>query len=64
MVSREDPAAARGLLPEMIDAGVTRLVLAPHPPYPPAGWLADEIIEPVVAQGRAPGPRAGAGPGS
>ncbi len=51
LVRGDDPAAARGLLLELIDAGVTHLVLGPIPPWPgsPARWLAEEIIEPVLA---------------
>jgi hypothetical protein len=44
------PAATRELLLELIEAGATHLVLAPVPPYPPVQWLADEIIEPVLAE--------------
>jgi alkanesulfonate monooxygenase SsuD/methylene tetrahydromethanopterin reductase-like flavin-dependent oxidoreductase (luciferase family) len=44
------PAAARALLLEMIDAGVTHIVLAAVLAGRPVQWLADEIIEPVLAQ--------------
>jgi alkanesulfonate monooxygenase SsuD/methylene tetrahydromethanopterin reductase-like flavin-dependent oxidoreductase (luciferase family) len=52
LVPAADPAAARGLLLELIDAGATHLVLAPVTPWPdrPARWLADEVAEPVAAQ--------------
>ena len=50
----DDPAADRETLLELIDAGATHLVLAPHPPYPPAQRLADEIIHPVLALAQAP----------
>ena len=44
------PTDAREVLLELIEAGATHLVLAPIPPYPPVQWLADEIIEPVLAE--------------
>ena len=44
------PSAVRELLGELIAAGASHLVLAPVPPLPPVHWLADEIIEPVLAQ--------------
>ena len=44
------PAATRALLLEMIDAGVTHLVLAAILSGRPVQWLADEIIEPVIAE--------------
>ena len=52
LVRPEDPAAARALLLELIEAGATHLVLAPVPPWPdrPARWLADEVAGPVAAQ--------------
>lgn len=53
LVPSEDPAASRGLLFELIDAGVTHFALAPLPPFPQGSatkWLADEIIEPVLAE--------------
>ena len=43
------PAATRELLTELIKAGARHLVLAPIPPYPSVRWLADEIVEPVLA---------------
>jgi alkanesulfonate monooxygenase SsuD/methylene tetrahydromethanopterin reductase-like flavin-dependent oxidoreductase (luciferase family) len=46
------PAATRALLLEMIDAGVTHIVLAAVLAGRPVQWLADEIIEPVVAEAR------------
>jgi alkanesulfonate monooxygenase SsuD/methylene tetrahydromethanopterin reductase-like flavin-dependent oxidoreductase (luciferase family) len=42
------PAAARELLIELIDAGARHLVLAPIG-MPSVQWVADEIIEPVLA---------------
>ena len=53
MVRCDDPAApavARALLLEMIEAGVTHIVLAAILGGRPVRWLADEIIEPVLAQ--------------
>jgi len=44
------PAATRALLLEMIDAGVTHVVLAAVLAGRPVRWLADEIIEPVIAE--------------
>jgi alkanesulfonate monooxygenase SsuD/methylene tetrahydromethanopterin reductase-like flavin-dependent oxidoreductase (luciferase family) len=51
LVRGDDPAASRGLLLQLIDAGATHLILAPIPPWPasPGRWLADEVIEPVLA---------------
>jgi alkanesulfonate monooxygenase SsuD/methylene tetrahydromethanopterin reductase-like flavin-dependent oxidoreductase (luciferase family) len=46
------PAATRALLLEMIDAGVTHIVLAAILGDRPVRWLADEIIEPVLAEAR------------
>jgi alkanesulfonate monooxygenase SsuD/methylene tetrahydromethanopterin reductase-like flavin-dependent oxidoreductase (luciferase family) len=46
------PAATCGLLLEMIDAGVTHIVLAAVLAGRPVQWLADEIIEPVLAEAR------------
>ena len=46
----EAPAATRALLLEMIDAGVTHIVLATVLSGRPVQWLADEIIEPVMAE--------------
>jgi hypothetical protein len=43
-------AAARAWLLEVIEAGVTRLVLAPVLAGRPVRWLVDEVIEPVLAQ--------------
>jgi alkanesulfonate monooxygenase SsuD/methylene tetrahydromethanopterin reductase-like flavin-dependent oxidoreductase (luciferase family) len=48
------PAATRALLLEMIDAGVTHIVLAAILAGRPLQWLADEIIEPVLAEVRQP----------
>jgi alkanesulfonate monooxygenase SsuD/methylene tetrahydromethanopterin reductase-like flavin-dependent oxidoreductase (luciferase family) len=44
-----DPAAARRVLLEFIEAGATHLVVAPVAPIPSLKWLAGEIIEPVAA---------------
>lgn len=51
LVPAGEPAESREKLLELIEAGVTHLVLAPLPPYPPkpAQWLASEIVEPVLA---------------
>jgi alkanesulfonate monooxygenase SsuD/methylene tetrahydromethanopterin reductase-like flavin-dependent oxidoreductase (luciferase family) len=46
----EAPAATRARLLEMIDAGVTHLVLAAVMAGRPVRWLADEIIEPILAE--------------
>ena len=46
---RHDPAATRDLLLEFIHAGANHLVLAPIPPLPSVHWLAEEIVEPVLA---------------
>jgi alkanesulfonate monooxygenase SsuD/methylene tetrahydromethanopterin reductase-like flavin-dependent oxidoreductase (luciferase family) len=43
------PLAAREFLVALIDAGARHLVLAPVSTNPSAQWLADEIIEPVLA---------------
>jgi alkanesulfonate monooxygenase SsuD/methylene tetrahydromethanopterin reductase-like flavin-dependent oxidoreductase (luciferase family) len=47
------PAAVRDRLVELIDAGVSHIVLAAVSPIPPVQWLADEIVEPVLARVRA-----------
>jgi alkanesulfonate monooxygenase SsuD/methylene tetrahydromethanopterin reductase-like flavin-dependent oxidoreductase (luciferase family) len=47
------PAEVRDQLVELIDAGVSHVVLAALPPIPPIRWLAEEIVEPVLAQVRA-----------
>jgi alkanesulfonate monooxygenase SsuD/methylene tetrahydromethanopterin reductase-like flavin-dependent oxidoreductase (luciferase family) len=44
------PAATRALLLEMINAGVTHIVLGAILSGRPVQWLADEIIEPVIAE--------------
>jgi alkanesulfonate monooxygenase SsuD/methylene tetrahydromethanopterin reductase-like flavin-dependent oxidoreductase (luciferase family) len=47
------PASTREHVLELIDAGVTHIVLAAIGcPGPPAQWLAEEIIEPVLAETR------------
>jgi alkanesulfonate monooxygenase SsuD/methylene tetrahydromethanopterin reductase-like flavin-dependent oxidoreductase (luciferase family) len=43
-------ATTRALLLEMIDAGVTHIVLAAVLAGRPLQWLADEIVEPVLAE--------------
>jgi alkanesulfonate monooxygenase SsuD/methylene tetrahydromethanopterin reductase-like flavin-dependent oxidoreductase (luciferase family) len=43
------PAGTRELLLGFIEAGARHLVLAPLPPYPSVRWLADEVVEPVLA---------------
>jgi alkanesulfonate monooxygenase SsuD/methylene tetrahydromethanopterin reductase-like flavin-dependent oxidoreductase (luciferase family) len=45
-----DPAATRDLLVELMRAGADHLVIAPIPPYPSVRWLADEIVEPALAE--------------
>jgi alkanesulfonate monooxygenase SsuD/methylene tetrahydromethanopterin reductase-like flavin-dependent oxidoreductase (luciferase family) len=47
-----EPAATRALLLEMISAGVTHIVLAAILGGRPVQWLADQIIEPVLAEAR------------
>ena len=48
-----EPAATRERALELINAGVTHLVLAPALcPGPPAQWLAEHIIEPVLTEVR------------
>jgi alkanesulfonate monooxygenase SsuD/methylene tetrahydromethanopterin reductase-like flavin-dependent oxidoreductase (luciferase family) len=47
-------AAARGLLLEMIEAGVTHLVLAPVLEHRPVTWLVEEVIDPVRAAAGVP----------
>ena len=49
---QHDPAMTRDLLIEFIRAGADHIVLAPIPPYPSVRWLADEIVEPVLAAAR------------
>ncbi|WCB95348.1 F420-dependent glucose-6-phosphate dehydrogenase [Baekduia alba] len=53
-VSYDDPAATRGLLAELIDAGFHHLVLGLRSPYPGevAHWAAAELIEPTCRQRR------------
>jgi hypothetical protein len=46
----QEPAATRAVLLEMIDAGVTHIVLAAVLAGRPVQWLVDEIIEPVRAE--------------
>jgi alkanesulfonate monooxygenase SsuD/methylene tetrahydromethanopterin reductase-like flavin-dependent oxidoreductase (luciferase family) len=57
IVRCDDPgavAATRDVLLEMIEAGVTHLVLAPLLAGRPVRWLTDEIINPVLAEARLP----------
>jgi len=49
-VDVDDPAATRAALLELIDIGVHHLVLNLPQPYPHAQWLAEQIVEPVLAQ--------------
>jgi alkanesulfonate monooxygenase SsuD/methylene tetrahydromethanopterin reductase-like flavin-dependent oxidoreductase (luciferase family) len=44
------PSATRAGILEMIDAGMTHFVLVPVPWSRPVQWLADEIVEPVLAE--------------
>lgn len=46
------PAEVRDLMVDLIDAGVSHLVLAALQPIPPVRWLAEEIVEPVLARVR------------
>jgi hypothetical protein len=53
VVRCDEPAAAAGArawLLEVIEAGVTHLVLAPVLAGRPVRWRTDEVIEPVLAQ--------------
>jgi alkanesulfonate monooxygenase SsuD/methylene tetrahydromethanopterin reductase-like flavin-dependent oxidoreductase (luciferase family) len=50
IVRGPDPAPTRDALLELIDAGARHLVLAPVAPLPPVRRLAEEIVEPVLAQ--------------
>jgi alkanesulfonate monooxygenase SsuD/methylene tetrahydromethanopterin reductase-like flavin-dependent oxidoreductase (luciferase family) len=47
------PAEVRDQLVELIEAGVNHVVLAAIPPMPSVRWLAEEIVEPVLARVRA-----------
>jgi alkanesulfonate monooxygenase SsuD/methylene tetrahydromethanopterin reductase-like flavin-dependent oxidoreductase (luciferase family) len=47
-----EPAAARALLLQMIDAGVRHIVLAAILGDRPLRWVVDEIIEPVLEQAK------------
>jgi alkanesulfonate monooxygenase SsuD/methylene tetrahydromethanopterin reductase-like flavin-dependent oxidoreductase (luciferase family) len=47
------PAATRAVLLDMIDAGVSHIVIAPILGDRPVTWLVDEIIEPVLAEVKA-----------
>ncbi len=48
----EAPRATRALLLEMIDAGVSHIVIAAILAGRPLRWVVDEIIEPVLAEAR------------
>ncbi|HEY4459777.1 MAG TPA: LLM class flavin-dependent oxidoreductase [Pseudonocardiaceae bacterium] len=50
IVRGTDPAPTRDAVLELIDAGARHLVLAPVAPLPSVRRLADEIVEPVLAQ--------------
>jgi alkanesulfonate monooxygenase SsuD/methylene tetrahydromethanopterin reductase-like flavin-dependent oxidoreductase (luciferase family) len=50
VVSMADPAATRSALAELAEAGFGHLVLSLGAPYPPARRLADEIVEPLLAE--------------
>ena len=45
----EKAAEVRGRVLPLIEAGVDHLILAPIPPVPAVGWLADEIAAPLLA---------------
>jgi alkanesulfonate monooxygenase SsuD/methylene tetrahydromethanopterin reductase-like flavin-dependent oxidoreductase (luciferase family) len=47
---QETLTAMRSLLVEMIGSGVTHIVLASAVPGRPTQWIAEEIIEPVLAE--------------
>jgi hypothetical protein len=51
-VSYEDPARTRATVVELLDGGVSHIVLNLPLPFPDgvARWVADEIIAPVFAQ--------------
>jgi hypothetical protein len=44
------PEEVRDHLVALIDSGVSHVVLAALPPVPPMRWLAEEIVEPVLAR--------------
>ncbi|MEN3360322.1 MAG: hypothetical protein V7637_4304 [Mycobacteriales bacterium] len=46
----EDAAAARAALLEYVRAGADHLVIGSIPPVRPMTWLAEEVIEPVIAE--------------
>lgn len=50
-IDYRDPAATRGTLSELVDAGARHLVLNLAPPYPDAvvQWVADEIARPLLS---------------
>jgi hypothetical protein len=53
IIRNDDPetiTATRSLLVDMISSGVTHVVLASAVSGRPTQWIADEIIEPVLAE--------------
>lgn len=52
LVPRDGAAEARDQLLELAEAGCTHFVLAPLPPWTPgtATWLAEEVVQPVLAE--------------
>ena len=52
IVSYDDPAGDRKAILDLIDAGLTHIVLSLRGPYPPqvAHWLVEEIIMPIRAK--------------
>ena len=53
IIRNDDPsttAATRSLIAEMISSGITHIVLASAVTDRPARWIADEVIEPVLAE--------------
>ena len=53
IIRNDDPsttAATRSLIAEMISSGITHIVLASAVTGRPARWIADEVIEPVLAE--------------
>ena len=45
-----DSMSAREFVFELIDAGVSHIVIAPRGPIPGARWVADEIVGPVLSE--------------
>ncbi len=52
IVAYDDPAGDRKAIRDLIDAGLTHIVLSLRSPYPPqvAHWLVEEIITPLHAE--------------